>query len=395
MKDELKDKPHFISKIAKAIKALFTRTITIECDRIPYTFRHVPFKKLMNWILVEASIFIKPSRPWGYPTHLQVEPASYCNLRCALCPVTDGMHRGAGTLDIGLFKRLIDEIGSYVFLIMLWDWGEPFLNPHIYEMISYAKQKGIKVVSSTNGHVFKDKEHVDNLLRCGLDTLIVAVDGMTQDTYELYRKGGSLSHALEGIRNIVAQKQETGYSAPLVNLRFIAMKHNEHQIPHLKQWARSLGVDVLSIKTLNPCANDTYREGKIDNLSGGEFLNPADISYKRFHYARGTLLPIMVRRNPCKNLWNAPTVHFDGTVCPCTYDYNERYVFGKLASSSFKDIWFGRPYLQMRRTFRKSWKSIPFCANCSYAYEGGSCIDETIADAVFFKSGDDACPSCQ
>ena len=109
-------------------------------------------------------------------------------------------------MDFNLYKKFIDEIGDYVFLILLWDWGEPFLNPSIYEMISYAKQKGIKLVSSTNGHLFKEKEQADKLIASGLDTIIFAVDGISQETYEPYRQGGSLESVLQGIRTVVARE---------------------------------------------------------------------------------------------------------------------------------------------------------------------------------------------
>ena len=54
-----------ISKPYKAIKALVTRRVLIECDCIPYQFEKVPLKKILNWIRIEASVFIKPGRPWG------------------------------------------------------------------------------------------------------------------------------------------------------------------------------------------------------------------------------------------------------------------------------------------------------------------------------------------
>ena len=39
---------------------------------MPFAFEGVPRRKILNWILVEASLYLKPERPWGWPTHLQV-----------------------------------------------------------------------------------------------------------------------------------------------------------------------------------------------------------------------------------------------------------------------------------------------------------------------------------
>ncbi|MHC4138141.1 MAG: hypothetical protein ACYS0K_24650, partial [Planctomycetota bacterium] len=105
------------------MKALLTRRLRMECDRVPYEFQRLPLKKILNWLLVEGSIYLKPRRPWGWPTHLQVEPTNLCNLRCAFCPVTTGMDRPSGSMDVDVFKKLIDEIGDYLFIILFWDWG--------------------------------------------------------------------------------------------------------------------------------------------------------------------------------------------------------------------------------------------------------------------------------
>jgi MoaA/NifB/PqqE/SkfB family radical SAM enzyme len=109
-----------------------------------------------------------------------VEPSSRCNLACTLCPVTVGLEREQGLMEFATFKKVIDEIGDYLFTLLLWDWGEPFLNPAIYDMIACAARKGIKTISSTNAHLFARQESADKVIRSGLDTLICAVDGITQ-----------------------------------------------------------------------------------------------------------------------------------------------------------------------------------------------------------------------
>ncbi len=119
------------SKAVMALKALITRHVTIECDHLPHEFYNVPFKKLLNWFLVETSMFIKPVNPWGWPTHMLIEPTNFCNLKCVLCPVTEGLNRPSGKMEFEIFQKLIDEVGEYIFLILLWDWGEPFLNPRV------------------------------------------------------------------------------------------------------------------------------------------------------------------------------------------------------------------------------------------------------------------------
>jgi len=368
-----------ILKFFQALKALLFRKFVIKCDSIPYEYNRVPLKKIINWILVEASVFFKVKKPWGWPTHVQIEPTNFCNLKCALCPVTEGLKRPSQHMRFSTFKKFIDETQAYLLLIVLWDWGEPFLNPKIYKMISYAKERNIKIVSSTNGHVFADKNHAEKVVKSGLDSIIFAVDGTSQSTYERYRKGGKLDTIVTGIQNVVAAKKTLQSKTPIINLRFIAMKHNEHEIPQLRDFARSLGVDAVTLKTLNP-----HSDGKIiaNEEYGNQFI-PENPSYRRFKYDNQTHSRIRRRINLCKDLWNSPALHSDGKVCLCTFDTNAKYVFGDITQQNFREIWKGDLYLSMRRQFRNNYQQIPICADCTFAFEGGTCNTETIAQAHF------------
>ena len=369
-----------LEKMLNAVNALLRRKILIHCDRIPYEFQKVSYKKILNWILVESSIYFKPDKPWGWPTHLQIEPSAVCNLNCAFCPVTTGLKRPTGHMGPATFERIINEVGDYLLLILLWDWGEPFLNPSIYEMIAYAKTRKIKIVSSTNGHVFSRGNHAERLVQSGLDSIIFAVDGISQDTYKKYRRNGDLGKVTAGIKKVVAAKEAFGSETPLINLRFIPMRHNEHEIPKLKEFARSLGVNALSLKTLNP-----YEQGECHSTqaSGKEFV-PQDSRYQRFRCDPVTGSRIRLEKNPCKRLWNNPAIHWNGSVSSCTFDPHARFSLGNLNTRSFREIWWGSELGKLRSRFRKNYRDIPLCADCTDAFEGGSCSTDIIPEACFF-----------
>jgi len=358
--------------------------VDFVCDLIPFRLEKVPLKKLINWWLLETSIHLKATRPWGRPTHLTLEPTALCNLRCALCPVTKGMTRPKGHMDTDLFRRLIDEIGDYLLLIMFWDWGEPLFHPKAYEMIHYAHSRNIKVITSSNGHLLARGDNADKLIKSGLDALIVAVDGITQETYQRYRQDGNLELVLEGIRKVVEKKRILGSPTPLINFRFIVMRHNEHEIPQLKDFARSLGADALTLRTLNPVLNRGQNPDQ-DNIE----MLPRQTRYRRFAYAADdSNLPVRLKDNPCRSPWNNPAIHWDGTVCSCYFDYNGDHPMGDLKTTSFRSIWYGENFQRFRRAFRRNWEDMPLCGNCSYAFQGGDCGREIIRDPLFFDPSD-------
>jgi len=369
----------------EAFKALATRRLVVKSDGIPYLFEEIPHRKLWNAIRTELSVYFKPLNPWGWPTHLMIEPSTLCNLRCALCPVSQGFERPQGLMELGLFCKIMDEAGPYAFTLLLWDWGEPFVNPQIYDMIAYAKTKSVKVISSTNGHMFARPERAEQLVRSGLDTIIFAVDGVTQASYERYRQGGDLETALEGIRQVVAVRKRLGSPTPIVNFRFIVMDQNEQEIPMVRDLAPRLGVDVLTFKTLNHSLQDPYKDKAAGVASWGVAFSPQQEQFRRF---RSDVEGKRIRRrhNPCKQLWNNPSIHWSGNVCPCSFDPQDKHVLGDLNRQSFREVWRGEPYRRIRREFRRNWSRMMLCGECSYAYEGGSLSCETIADAVFYSS---------
>ena len=368
---------------AKALRAFLTRSLVIECDRVPFRFERVPPRKILNWILVEASLYARRRNPWGWPTHVQIEPTNRCNLRCALCPITDGMDRPSGDMSWDVFTKLVDEAGKYIFIMMLWDWGEPFLNPRLCDMILYARQRGIKTLVSTNGHFIRSRERAEQLVRSGLDALIIAVDGIRQETYEKYRGEGNLGFVFDGIRRIVEAKKTLKSVNPLVNLRFVVMKHNELEIPELPDLARSLGADMLTLRTLHSHG----AKGLLKCPPQTDQYYPENPQHQRYRIApNGTAALHKRSNNPCRKLWNSTTVHWNGKVSPCCFDPHDRYVLGDLSRTDFREIWTGLRYRQMRHSFRKNYLEIPVCSDCSYAFEGGTLGTEDILAVHHFET---------
>jgi len=355
-----------LRKARDAAHALLTREIRLEFEQIPLPVENASYRKIRNWLAVELGIALKRTEPWGRPTHLQIEPSSRCNLRCTYCPV--GSETGAtGHMDADTFKSFVDQVHRHALLITMWGWGEPFVCPSVYEMIAYAHRKGVRLVSSTNGHLFGKPEHAEGVVRSGLDALIVSISGTTQEAYERFR-GGRLESALAGVRAIVAAKRAQRSRTPHVQLSFIVTDYSEGQIPELEDLARGLGVDGLSLKKMNT-ASVKPEPGRVDQAL------PEDSSLRRFAYLADGQTRLRVKNNPCKALWHNPTLRWDGTVNPCVYDFDGTQVLGDTRVQSFDQIWNGPRYVALRQQFRRDWQQIEICNRCTYAFVGGNYSD--------------------
>ncbi|MHC4759047.1 MAG: radical SAM protein, partial [Planctomycetota bacterium] len=153
---------------------LFRKELHFEFDRIPLIADKISKKKMLNLFVIAFNRLFPITKALGFPYMAHISPP--------LCPSNDPRAQAKTFLPFETFKKFIDEVGDYLIYVILWSWGEPFLNPDIYKMIEYAREKNILTVSSTNINQFS-REDASKLIESGLDALIIALDGITQKTY--------------------------------------------------------------------------------------------------------------------------------------------------------------------------------------------------------------------
>ena len=348
-----------VNKLRALLRALAMGRLDITFDKVQFRYHSLSWQRRRNWLLTELSYIFRSPQAWAYPTHLQIEPASVCNLRCPVCHVvTDAGPKGL--LNMEHYRKLLAEVGGHLLFLHFWGWGEPFLNNDSAAMIRMAREKGIRVISSTNGHFFESADRVDALLDSDLDVLIFALDGVDARTYEKYRREGDYSRALDGLRHFLRRRADRRAQRPLLNLRMLVTRDNEAQVPAMRALGRELGVDIVTLKTL--CSFDRPDEGSQ--------LVPCDPSYRRFHYdTSGRPIRIV---NQCKKLWNHPTVYRDGRVVPCDYHTTMELELGNAFAEgrSFADVWFGQGYRRLRSRFATRQLAGLRCGDCVMNYAG-------------------------
>ena len=105
-------------------------------------FRHLTFKKVLNYIKNMYSAISRKPYVNSYPIHITVDPANICQLKCPLCPTGQRLpSRQKGMMKFEDFKRIIDQLGDYIMSLSLFSWGEPLLDKDVFKMIEYAKSR--------------------------------------------------------------------------------------------------------------------------------------------------------------------------------------------------------------------------------------------------------------
>ncbi|MBN2104032.1 radical SAM protein [bacterium] len=311
--------------------------------------RVITFKRLINFISVSVSYLFRMKKVRAIPPALMVEPTDYCNLKCPLCPTGNNtLNRSKGFMDLEIFRSMIDEIGDSVIHLTMWGYGEPLMNRDFSQMVAYAKKKNIYVRTSTNGSFFKTDDSVDRLIDSGLDELIVSLDGATQETLDQYMVGAKLEEILEGLERLRQRKAEKKAKYPITVLQFLVMRHNEHEIPRMKEISREYGVDRLALKTIR---DTPAPQSKVKNKR-----------YRR----------LVKIKNICSRVWFSSVVNWDGGIIPCCHDLHAHFVMGQLdsgKSETFTSVWNNEKYRKFRAQIIRDKNSISICRNCHGSFQ--------------------------
>lgn len=253
-----------------------------------------------------------------FPSHLDIEVTNACNLRCIMCP-REQMCRKIQHMDESLFEKIGRELGqniNHLDRVSLHLYGEPLLHPGIFRMVTALKEFGVPHVEFSTNCTLLDAERAEALIRSGLDEVIFAIDGATQETYSRVRVSGEFSSIVENVKQFFLIRERMGVSRPRVRLQIIVMSETQSEIKQFKAgWKPFLkDGDSFYIKRLS--FNEFNRELVCDKRIGATFRVPCSL----FPYTNMTILA-------------------DGKVTVCCYDWNAEVVVGNASEQSLTEIW--------------------------------------------------------
>jgi organic radical activating enzyme len=292
-------------------------------------------KRLLNLYVVRLQEALGHTRLLGRPIKLTVEATNICNLRCPACFTGAQLTGRPKThMSLELYDRLLDELGDYLFTLEFFNWGEPLLAKHVFDMVARATARGISTTISTNFSFPFDAERAERLVASGLQVLGVSIDGARQETYEQYRVRGRLDTVLHNVALVREARQRLAATTPRLVWEYHVFPHNVDDIETARARAAELGMDLAVSK----------------GWTVGAEWDPSS-PHRFFWY------PTPPAR--CRFLWQDAVVHNEGGVAPCCGTYYPSDDVGRLATAPgeggaarFADVWNGEKMRQARAMFR-------------------------------------------
>ncbi len=252
-------------------------------------------------------------------------------------------------MTLSTFKSLVDQIYHQVGMLILWNQGEPYLNPDFHRMVRYAADRNLFTMTSTNASLPLD---ADAIVSSGLDKIIISMDGISEETYNSYRINGNYSLVLDNLRKLIETRKKLRSKTPYIVWQFIIMRHNEHELVKVREMSKEIGVDKLEFKTVQ-----IYKPEDLEFLPRDHKLSRYSIFEDSFELRTQVL-------NRCRRLWTQPVINWDGELSICCYDKDLFFRIGNVNNHPFAELWQSEKLMKIRNTILRDRKSIEICRNC-------------------------------
>ncbi len=206
-------------------------------------------------------------------------------------------HVNVTRMDWELYKKIIDEIGGKVTALRLSLRGEATLHTKFIEAIKYAKDHGIKEVSTLTHGGKLTLPYFRKMVDAGIDWITVSADGVGE-TYERVRKPLKFNDLLDKLKAIKKYKEEHKLKRPVIKVQGI--------------WPGIVesGPDVY-YDTFKTCTDLVAFNPLIDYLS-----NDTHIEY--------------LEEFTCPQQYQRLVIGADGLVMKCSNDEENREVIGDI-----------------------------------------------------------------
>ena len=259
----------------------------------------------------------------------------YCNAHCAFCSY-HGKIRHVKPMSEEIYHKVIDEIGNSgeCIEIMPYYYGEPLLNPKLFEVCDYISDRApnVKISISTNGSLLNE-ENIEKLLK--IKTFYFFNFSAYAGTKSTYEK-------LMGLNYDTLDKIE------------MAVRRFQSERPDVRLCVGA---------TRDP--RFVTEEDSVELVR--RFGNIVSFHTISFNSQHGNLnIRTTPQTNPCDVIFASAVVYSDGRVGMCCFDVNGDLIVGDVTKTSLFEALNSDLAQKYRRAHINGLKDvIPICRSCT------------------------------
>jgi MoaA/NifB/PqqE/SkfB family radical SAM enzyme len=256
---------------------------------------------------------------------IQVEVTTFCQAACSYCPHTVYQEQwNSQHLALATFRRLLPEL-QRARLVHLQGWGEPFLHPHFFTMVSLARLAGCQVGTTTNGMLLDD-DSLRRIVDLEMSVVAFSLAGVGENN-DAVRRGTRFATVLEKIETLNEIKARKGARFPQVHVAYMLLRSGLDDLALLPQALEGLGVNQVVVSTLDFVANSSLVQESLKLAAPEEYRElaarldeMADQGRRRGLEIHAQLTPPRDWPNACsENITRAFCLAADSAIAPCVF----------------------------------------------------------------------------
>ncbi|MHC4513773.1 MAG: radical SAM/SPASM domain-containing protein [Planctomycetota bacterium] len=361
---------------------------------------------------------------------VKLDMVGRCQLRCIMCHFAHpDFVENKNTMGGELLEKVANDLFPIAHDVVLSSSAEPLLAPDLPRALELCREHEVPNFHfSTNG-IAMNRRIMQKVLDVEMPLLTISIDGGTKETFERIRPPAKWDTLMQRFDLINTMKKEARSQLPVLSATAVLMRSNIREMPQLIRLMRAKGVDHMNfvymavmgglgledetlfndpelcnemLQQMRETANEVgmqvqvpmpipvgiNKEGDGDitdatraDEGGGQALVPdtdaelAEGSLDEAEYLNSKNREFLLKakekdhhNRACYFPWYYIHVNPDGTVFPCG-SWFEFTTFGDFKTQSFRDIWTGQPYQELRsQIYNMQLRDV--CANCSVANMG-------------------------
>ena len=350
-------------------------------------------------LLLRASPRFMPDR-WTAPRMITFMMTYRCNLRCTMCWQwgEQGLFHELSKehevqqLDLPTLRSVIDDVADHGAGVFLWG-GEPFLHRDLMPFVEYVKSKGLYCSINTNG-TYLPRE-AKRLVACGVDAIMVSVDGPKEIHDRIRGMDGSFQRIADGVKAVL-EARNGGGARPQVIVNTTISPGNQDALLSTYETVEAMGADEMILSQLwftteqIGRANEAYFREKFNAHAGSWRGFVMDVSVLDSQAIARQMREMSQRKSAmqlrflpdlhpgqvpeyyarpeeafgktrCFVPWLETEILPNGDVTPCSD--RPDLIVGNIRKERFLDVWNNESYRSFRRAMRED-GLFPYCSRC-------------------------------
>lgn len=306
------------------------------------------------------------------PITVNFETTYHCNANCMFCSINNNEKQQFASLS--QMKKLIDILSDNDVLRLNLFGGEPFVYPHILDIIKYAHKKGMLITGVSNGIAITEELCIE--MKGYLNGLGISVHGIGELHEELLGKKNSFSSAINALKWL------DKYNIPTsINMTVTALNYNKiiDVVKNIKE-----KVDIKSVALNRFVPNDTLDKetnnklmltldmikSTLNDLKYLENIYPDIKCSYAIHFPFCIIKDKSLRKyigDGCGFGQSYCAINYNGDMKMCSYTGT---VLGNILKEPLKDIWENNTLLKEYRS--EQWMPTD-CNSCNENLCKGGC----------------------